>query len=951
MKRSNPSSGKKTHIPSDFKRLKAKVGKRAPQKVNATETKFRTASIQVRSQNITRGDSKIDATKGDVDHNVKHSRSYDMVSSKGKQLSQLLSQLNNTSSNARLSALQGIKDAAKHVPSEILCNYLSVLVAPLSKSMVDEDSKIRKMARSLFFQDFSLRILNNNDSDKMRPFLPLSIAYIASALHSLDQDIRYDGCVALENLCTSFGKELNGDNELHTLFKTIPAFAILFEDVGGGIASVSTRGVGNIELLKHSKSSGKNQNNRGGETKNKKRQSKGSDKAIGVLKSFISIMKVTSLSGQEELDVDKTWLLNSDSMKRLSPNGSALLPSLTLPHLKYLPGGSSTNAIVLNLNERREQNRPSKIRLKDMREFSNMLKRQEANKTSEWTNKALSGATQIDLLSKLRNRLVEVTQNGHHQSDGGLSISSHEVQECMLLVSALRLLWNCHPNLFGNEDEAKTKECKKFTTLANHMLQLQLDIFPIQDPSGNEANKSNYDVLNASLCCAISEFGSVLDPSGANVKKDSILQAEWINTIFSYLIPQLSYDDDDGTIITNSTGPTTSSNSKVTLMKVLEQLLFRRETGVYFLEDEKKRLELLSTISKVFFPDVDALSVQMCCSIEGRRAVYILLSMINQYFRFDVQSDFSVDNENEYWRILSQMALKLPSYVIIWRGNHVKDSSLIFSTLLSIVRRCKVPSASKFCNALRQSMTDLFTTGTKTDSVFEELYSITPQKLAISLVGVLSYPSKALVLSLAQICAKYNATNQISLDDDIVDYIMSVVYSIKETMSIELYSEFLIESIGFSFMDLVTNNEDETESKQMNGNKQNGIGFLICKFDVAIARSCRYLCLELHDNDSLLQVLSSTLMSWLREADGSPLYHQMKARAAIVIISCWTVLIGHEIFLSDQDLKERILMVVCNFYLSSAEMFNDDNHQLISPLMVSVMPQSFFDMHHLHPTL
>ena len=918
MKRTNPSSGKKTHIPSDFKRLKAKVGKKAPQKANVTETKFQTASIQVRSQTI--NDKKAVAIKNGSG-NVIH----EMVSSQGKQLHQLLSQLNHPSPNVRLSALQGIKDAANHTPDDAIPNYLSQLVPAISKSMVDDDGKVRKMARSLFL-DISTRILTNKDDEKMKPFLPLSLAYITSALHSLDQDVRYDGCIALECLCMNFGKDLNSDKELYTLYTTVPAFGIVFDDVSGGISSVSRRGIGDIDMMK-----------KGNNTVNKKqKQSSNTSKAIGILKSFIAVMKVTTLSGQEEIDIDKAWDLNIDAMRRLAPNGPALLPSLSLPDMTYLPGGMTTNALVWNDSDENDAFKLSKFKLKGLKNLGSMLKSQRMDDLATLANKSLSISTQINLLSKLRNLIVEVTQKGNSHDSEGLAISSHEIEELTLLVAALRLLWNCHPKSFDNEEEAnvkymsrdgKTNEWKKFKQLAKHLLQIQLDVFPIHDPSGNIANKHNFDILNASLCCSISEFGCVLDPPGRKERRDTMVKSDWCETIFSFLLPQLKNEND----YINA-----SSSARITLMKVVEQLLFMRESGAYFLDDIDRRMELLSTLKELFFSDEQISDERLCRSIEGRRAVYILISLIAQFFRVDVEIEFDVDGEHEYkqWEILSQMAVKLPFYLNIWRGSYVTYSSLVVSTLISIIRRCKEPSTSSFCMSIRKSFIGLFeSTSPSGVSVFEELPSFSTQKLVVSLIGMLGHPSKTFVQLLSQICARSRSTEKSALSEEMVDYIMNVVYSMKDTMSLETYCEFLIDSIGLS-------NHKDSDIMNMSENKEDyssDTTLLLCSFDKAIARMCRYLCLVLHDHQELFHIVKPQLISWLdqNEKGESRPINEIKSRAAIITISCWSLLLGEECgrLLVEEDLREAIFRKIW-IYMSSSNLFHNDNHQFISPIMV-----------------
>ena len=85
----------------DFKRLKAKVGKRAPKKLSETDTKFKSAKVKVQSQTIANGAETTVSQHGD------------MVSSRGKHFSQLMSQLNHPAANARNSAVQGMKDVIK----------------------------------------------------------------------------------------------------------------------------------------------------------------------------------------------------------------------------------------------------------------------------------------------------------------------------------------------------------------------------------------------------------------------------------------------------------------------------------------------------------------------------------------------------------------------------------------------------------------------------------------------------------------------------------------------------------------------------------------------------------------------------------------------------------------------------------------------------------------------
>lgn len=114
--------------------------------------------------------------------------------------------LNYPAANTRSSALysselHGMSDAIKNTPYNIIAQHLSLIIPSVSKCFVDEDRGVRKSANSMKFQNIAPRLVSCNMGGSLRSFLQLILAYICSALHSLDQDVRYDGCVALEALC------------------------------------------------------------------------------------------------------------------------------------------------------------------------------------------------------------------------------------------------------------------------------------------------------------------------------------------------------------------------------------------------------------------------------------------------------------------------------------------------------------------------------------------------------------------------------------------------------------------------------------------------------------------------------------------------------------------------------------------------------------------------------
>jgi hypothetical protein len=174
-KRTNSSS--KTTGQSDFKRLKAKVGKRALKPANVTDTSFRAASLHVAGQILDRGDAA--------------SSSSGILSSRGKSLLELTSQLGHPAAAVRLSAMKGLQNVVSS-QKQSLRTHLSILVPTCSKSCVDEDADVRQVGLAVLSD-----LVTSHDETTLRPFASLLVAYATSALHSLDAPMRMDGARAV----------------------------------------------------------------------------------------------------------------------------------------------------------------------------------------------------------------------------------------------------------------------------------------------------------------------------------------------------------------------------------------------------------------------------------------------------------------------------------------------------------------------------------------------------------------------------------------------------------------------------------------------------------------------------------------------------------------------------------------------------------------------------------
>jgi hypothetical protein len=171
---------------SDFKRIKAKVGKRTPKSANVTETSFKAASLHVAGQLIDRSQAPITIVS----------------STRGNTMFDLSAQLGHPAAAVRLSAIKGLGDIARNHSPYLLRPHLSILVPTCAKSWVDEDDEVRTAGLSAFGE-----LIGQQNYSSIRPFVLLIISYFTSALHSLDSQMRVDGARAV-NLVSSLHPRL-----------------------------------------------------------------------------------------------------------------------------------------------------------------------------------------------------------------------------------------------------------------------------------------------------------------------------------------------------------------------------------------------------------------------------------------------------------------------------------------------------------------------------------------------------------------------------------------------------------------------------------------------------------------------------------------------------------------------------------------------------------------------
>eukprot|EP01134_Creolimax_fragrantissima_P004522 CFRG4522T1 len=156
-------SRKKRLKNEDFKKVKLKVGKTNLAE-NQTDTTFKSKSIIVPGQSV--GDDKGTATN-----------------QRNLTLKELLGQLRHYNNNIRKDAVAGLKDLfSRH--GQVLRSELAIIIERVSPLVLDGDANVRHNLQALFTS-----ILKEVPLERIRPFFPLTMVYLRSAMTHVREDI------------------------------------------------------------------------------------------------------------------------------------------------------------------------------------------------------------------------------------------------------------------------------------------------------------------------------------------------------------------------------------------------------------------------------------------------------------------------------------------------------------------------------------------------------------------------------------------------------------------------------------------------------------------------------------------------------------------------------------------------------------------------------------------
>jgi hypothetical protein len=754
---SNSSSTAKKAHQSDFKRLKAKVGKSAPKAANYTDTRFQTAGLKVKEQQLETPQHQSSTT----------TTTTTVCSSKGNSLESLLFQLNHHHAPAaRISALKGIQDVlvtSSSTTAAVIISHLASLIPSLSKcAFVDTDPTVRTIGRDLLHIVFvstttRCRSSNNNNSFQsgaavlLDPFLPLYIAYVSSAFNSLHEDIRQDVTHGVL-LATQFFTSSSSESTKHVaVARLLPSYARLISNSSSSL-SVTT----NINKVSKNRKKNRNANKAKDKAKSSNTtNSKVISQRCQILKSLKALFQwSTTTKDTNSKDAMRNNNFNTSSLmiyEGIVSNENTFNAAMDSNHwIRIISGPNAPmNAVVLinetdPLNERRSNITPLPT-LKDL--FTSYH-----NSNDEWTKISATacGASTIvstserktksngvlsvseDTVTALLNSLVdcwvEVIQHGISSTRGGTILSCCYIEELSYILSCLHELWS--KILQSSIDNSLDKVARIQTHL--------LEAFPIKDDSGVEANIPLYNRLNASICFLLSDIiGGTAASATVSSKFVAAKTTMTLERIFAYMIPQLGelmMENSNGSVTkrgqpANNQENVDDENNSAILEVVSFLLLKNKKTGNYLLQPKERNM-LLKKFVETFFlhpEDHDIINngrtfEQIVGSISsnsmmsaahaisfttlvGRKAILLACEVIledTQLFVIpNVEDDpQELDDTNVNILLLLRIAFALPHLLKGLGADYLFESSAIIMTLKLMSQRwyCYISSSTNMAD-------------------------------------------------------------------------------------------------------------------------------------------------------------------------------------------------------------------------------------------------------------
>lgn len=788
---------------SDFKRVKAKVGKRA-KKINETDVSFRSAALHVAGQSI--------------QNSTQPSSTSLILSSRGKSLVELSAQLNHPAAAVRLSSLKGMHDIVKKQSADSLLPHLSILIPACVHTCVDEDGDVRRLGL-----DVMTTLFSKQEERSIQPFGTLLSARMASALTSLDSPTRVEGVKMVRMISSTY-------QVLISRF-----FPSLLPPFAGLLADPTTR---------HS-----------------------IDEILQALISLLKV-KVIGFSEQRRLAVQKQDLF-------------------------YAPGGRSRNSVILVEGERHVLPLPAT----SITDLSTLYK----HYTFKSENQRITLLSQKKnfrtiLLSRLRDLLVELT-NSEVESPGGQPTTAStrnsdqdvNLARTILTVRAIRLLHM--QNSTGADVNDRTDN--DFRKLMRQIILLLMEMFPIALESTTTAGKP--DVLNsgedanvaiAALVLDVVFNSSLCDASDMNYfTTNNDNTNEWIQIICSYVLQRTA-------IISEI--PNAGSSPVLDVTCKLLRCLHKDYLTSPALD------QILRTLQQEFFDEEDR---ALARSVASRRLALVFMELIdcNNSSLTDV-TDCPISHT------LTKFVVIVPFLLQAWAADFIYESQMMLSMLHELIRREDTSSAHPLIASLRENCDKLVTlndSDSPTLTLFE-MYPFALRRTFLGVVVMLRTPAASTLKGLSAICSRsvMGDSSEPGIEGPIAGLILQSIFSVRQSLPMQTYLTFLINSIGLSHhlkqaaRALPPSNQSADVSSTF-VSKKNSIENILFSLDPILHQVASVL-MRSGSPTRILEMLLPQLSMWqlsvgLKDAVGikPSIEYLVKMRASLVILAFFSSTIRH----------------------------------------------------------
>ena len=735
-------------VEPDFKRIKAKVGKRAPKKANVTDTTFKAASLTVRAQAVDVASTAAALAAPDSQQ--------ELYTSRGRTINDLITQLKHPAASVRQSAAKGLKDIifAKNRLKQIdedfrwLQGHLSSLIPATARCLIDEDDDVREVGLSVL-REILNKLSDSRTIGALRPFGPLLIAYISSSLNSLDKGSRRDGAIAIEML-GSYADFLI-ENQVAEI---LPAFVRLLSEHRLFRFDEGSAGNGNKSRKKRGRQQSK--------------QGKQNTERFSLLRSLLVLLKSSSGSSQASI-----------------ADGHSSISRIREPDLIVSPDGRSRSAILVrrpghsNICATKVSTRFQLSAIAQLKQSS--MDRQKLLNGKE--NDTLSPKAGLGLLEKIRDALIEASQHGTQTSKADFYLPGGELETFLLLVETVEVFFGCFGNdMFQdysrNEDRMHDTD-RLIAVTSKQIANLLLECFPLRL---EDSQRRTFYYANEQLCAAILAVAKCVQSSTDD-------RTRWVKTVAKHVVNSLTFHKED-----HGSDSRIDTTLVVTpVLRLLEELVMNGSKRI--LQDAELFSRLMSAFGSTFFCEND-IERKFALSQAGRRAVYACNEILMEY-------DYVlVDAEKDIGSIVYDIVRRIPCYIVAWGIQYPLESFAALTMLHHVVRHM-VNDSGEIREHLSEGLLTLLRNQeakgdeeTLCGSIFER-YPEELQHLSFTLLLRLGPPSTTFLSSLSSICSRSFLGLGGSIHKKMATSIIRAIHSIRRSLSMQSYLSYVIDSVGF----------------------------------------------------------------------------------------------------------------------------------------------------------